>query len=213
MRVTLDGVTKTFGPVRALVNASVQLEPARATIVYGPNGSGKSTLLALAAGLARPTVGRVMHDGKAPDRDARARLGWLGHDSLCYGDLSGLENLALASRLYGVEEAAIERARERFQLGGYASRPFRTYSRGQRQRVALARALVHSPSLLLLDEPTTGLDVGGVALLTSVVREEAKKGTTVVVVTHDLAFARDVADAWWRLERGQIVGNDAPVTA
>lgn len=210
MRVVLEKVTKTYGPVRALVNANVQFEPSKVTIVFGPNGSGKSTLLSLAATLARPTLGRVTHNGNTPTRDARAHLGWLGHESLCYGDLTGIENLRFAAELHDTNPDAVERMRERFELGPYVSRPFRTYSRGQRQRVALARALVHSPSLLLLDEPTTGLDHSGVELLRNVVRDEAKRGATVVVVTHDLRFAMSVADAWWRLERGHVQGDDPP---
>jgi len=180
------------------------------TIVFGPNGSGKSTLLALAATLARPTIGRVLHDNGTSSMDTRRRIGWLGHESLCYGDLTGLENLSFAAQLYGVDASRVAAVRERFGLGAYAGRAFRTYSRGQRQRVALARALVHSPSLLLLDEPTTGLDGAGVALLRAVAREEAERGVAVVVVTHDVAFARAIGDAWWRLERGQVVGDDAP---
>jgi heme exporter protein A len=92
---------------------------------------------------------------------------------------------------------------ERFQLGAFAERPFRTYSRGQRQRVALARALLHRPKLLLLDEPTTGLDAGGVTRLRQVIEEEAARGATVLVVTHDLGFA-EIGSTRLVLERGRI---------
>lgn len=205
-RVELRSVTKTYGPVRALVGVSARFEAGRVSMVVGPNGSGKSTLLAVVGTLARPSSGVVSHGALGRTRSAvRAVLGWVGHDSLCYGDLTGRENIELAARLHGIDpRAAYEAARARFDLGAFAERPFRTYSRGQRQRVALARALVHRPRLLLLDEPTTGLDAAGVERLREVVRAEAEGGAVVVVVTHDEGFASAAGDARLALERGRV---------
>jgi heme exporter protein A len=126
--------------------------------------------------------------------------------------LTGLENIELAARLHGCADPASDVAivRERFELGIFAMRPVRTFSRGQRQRVALARALVHHPKLLLLDEPTSGLDASAIDRLGSVVREEAAGGATVVVVTHDLRFADAVGGLVTTLERGQIARPPAP---
>jgi heme exporter protein A len=136
----------------------------------------------------------------------RRTLGWLGHDSLCYPDLTGRENIELAARLHGRDpRVAYTRAVERFDLRGFGERPVRTYSRGQRQRVALARALVHEPRLLLLDEPTTGLDSSSAAKLVDVVREEVARGAAVVVVTHDTGFEDAVASEVVTLERGRRV--------
>jgi heme exporter protein A len=132
-------------------------------------------------------------------------LGWVGHESLCYAELTGRENIELAARLHGLDaDRAFESARSRFKLEAFAERPFRTYSRGQRQRVALARALVHAPRLLLLDEPTTGLDTAGVETLRALVREEADRGAAVVVVTHDEPFARAAGDLRIVLEKGRL---------
>ena len=158
MSVELRSVTKAYGPVRALVGVNALFEPSRVAVVTGPNGSGKSTLLAIVGTLARVSSGRIVHgDLGATKEEIRARLGWLGHHSLCYPDLTGRENLELAARLHGHDPlASFERAAERFDLGSYSARPLRTYSRGQQQRFALARALLHEPRLLLLDEPTTG---------------------------------------------------------
>ncbi len=210
-RVELRGVTKTYGPVRALVGVSATFEAGRVTMVLGPNGSGKSTLLSILGTLARPTSGKVSHGALGRTREqVRTVLGWVGHDSLCYADLTGRENIELAAKLHGLTaHAAFESARARFDLGAFAERPFRTYSRGQRQRVALARALVHGPRLLLLDEPTTGLDAKSVESLQKVVREEATRGAVVVVITHDEVFARAAGDVRVVLERGRIMKDGA----
>ena len=210
VRVELRAVTKTYGPVRALVAVTAQFEPGQVSMVLGPNGSGKSTLLSIVGTLTQPTSGKVSHGALGKTRRAvRQSLGWVGHESLCYGDLTGRENIELAAKLNGLEpKAAFESARARFELGPFAERPFRTYSRGQRQSVALARALVHQPRLLLLDEPTTGLDLASVARLLGVVRAEAARGAVVVVVTHDDAFAKEAGDTRVLLERGRIAKTD-----
>jgi heme exporter protein A len=214
-RVELVRVTKTYPPaVRALRGVSVQFVANTVSVVLGANGSGKSTLLSIVGTLSRVTSGRVSHGDLGKTREAVRRvLGWVGHDALCYADLTGRENIELAARLYGMRaDAAFEAARERFSLGAFAERPFRTYSRGQRQRVALARALVHEPRLLLLDEPTTGLDKDGVAVLSNVVRAEAKRGAVVIVVTHDESFAKAVGDERLLLERGEVKEASPGVT-
>jgi len=205
--ISLDGVRKTYGPVRALAGVTLQFESGRVSVLQGANGSGKSTVLAIVGTLARATSGRVDHGDLGRTRaEVRRTLGWVGHDSLCYPDLTGLENIELAARLHGCSDpgGALGIVSQRFELGAFASRPVRTYSRGQRQRIALARALVHRPRLLLLDEPTSGLDSASIDRLGRVVREEAANGSTVVVVTHDLGFADAIGGTVTTLERGQV---------
>jgi heme ABC exporter ATP-binding subunit CcmA len=204
--VRVSEVTKTYGPVRALRNVSLTLSTGRVTALLGPNGAGKSTLLSLVGALTRPTSGRVEHVGLGSRTTVRSTLGWLGHDGLLYPDLTGLENVRLSSRLHGCADEAVEAVRARFDLSAFADRPVRTCSRGQRQRVALARALVHAPHLVLLDEPTTGLDAVGVHRLESVVREEAARGVTVLVVTHDERFASALDAQVVRMDAGRIAG-------
>jgi heme exporter protein A len=207
--VELRSVTKTYGPVRALVGVSAGFEVGRVSVVTGANGSGKSTLLAIVGTIARLTSGKIDHGEVGSSRQAiRATLGWVGHDSLCYPELTGRENVELAARLHGSDPTeAFARVAARFELGAYAERPVRTYSRGQRQRLSLARALVHRPRLLLLDEPTTGLDAASTARLCEVVREEAARGAVVVVVTHDAPFASAVGDTRLELERGRVASS------
>jgi heme exporter protein A len=205
--INVRNVSKTFGPVRALANVSCVFSSGTVTIIRGPNGSGKSTLLAIVGTLVRPTSGTVDHGVLGATRAAiRQTLGWAGHDSLCYADLTGKQNIQLAAKLYGCNPSeACRQAIERFELGSFVERPVRTYSRGQRQRIALARALVHQPEILLLDEPTAGLDLSAGARLTRVVREEALRGAIVVVVTHDAAFADAVGGPVVMLDRGRTV--------
>jgi heme exporter protein A len=210
--VELRNVTKTYGPVRALVGVSCRFEAGVVSVVRGPNGSGKSTLLALVGTLTRASSGTVDH-GELGGRRAivRCTLGWLGHESLCYPDLTGRENIELAARLQGRDaREAFGRAVERFALEIFVGRPVRTYSRGQRQRVALARALVHEPRLLLLDEPTTGLDPAGAERVRLVVAEEAKRGAVVIVVSHDGAFVEAIGGHVVTLERGRVLSDESP---
>jgi heme exporter protein A len=178
-------------------------------MVRGPNGSGKSTLLAIVGTRARASSGTLDYGELGRGRmQVRETLGWVGHESLCYPDLTGRQNIELAARLHGRDpREAYAAAQERFELGSFADRRVRTCSRGQKQRVAVARALVHGPRLLLLDEPTTGLDARATERLERVVREEAVRGAVVVVVTHDAGFAKAVdGPALW-LERGRVVSR------
>ena len=205
--VRLTGVTKTFGPVRALIGVSLEVAGGRTTVIEGPNGSGKSTLLGILGTLSRPTSGVVDHSALGSTlEEVRKSIGWVGHESLCYGDLSGRENIELAAKLHGCDPVrAFESSKGRFDLGAFAERPVRTYSRGQKQRIALARAVVHGPKLLLLDEPTAGLDPSAQARLVDLVKEEAKRDVAVVVVTHDTVFAEALNGVRHRMERGRIV--------
>jgi heme exporter protein A len=209
--VELRGVSKTYGAVRALAGVSCGFAGGTVTAIRGPNGSGKSTLLSIVGTLVRPTSGTVDYGDLGRGRQAvRAQLGWVGHETLCYPDLSGRENIELAARLQGCDVTeAYEAARERFELGAFAERPVRTYSRGQRQRIAVARALVHRPRLLLLDEPTTGLDAAATRRLEAVVREEVERQAIVVIVTHDAAFAEAMGSRSVWLERGRPVSAPA----
>jgi heme exporter protein A len=201
------GLIKLYGATRALGGVDLDLTAGKITAIEGPNGSGKSTLLSLLALQSRPTRGALRYgDYDALRRPGlRARIGLVAHAAMLYPDLTGEENLAFAAELYGVHDspAALTALSQRFELGSFMQRPARTYSRGQLQRVSLARALVHAPRLLLLDEPSTGLDARGVERLSEVMRAERARGAIVVLVTHDAALAADVADVRIALERGR----------
>ncbi len=152
-------------------------------LVTGPNGSGKTTLLRLCAGLLAPTGGTLE---VAVDR---AAIGFVGHEPLVYRELTALENLDLFGRLYRVPERRerIGMLLERFALWGVRAERVGAFSRGMTQRLALCRALLHEPELLVLDEPHSGLDEDGAALLDAELRSLADAPRTLVVATHEPA--------------------------
>jgi heme exporter protein A len=179
--------------------------------VLGHNGAGKTTLLGIVSTLVRATGGTVAYraNGHAvTGAGVRREIGMLAHASMCYGDLSARENLALIAGLYEVDgsRAALDGMLDRVGLDPKArDRAARTYSRGMVQRLALARALLTRPSLLLLDEPFTGLDRGGAIALGEQLGVLRDTGAIVVVVTHDLEAIAGRTDHVAILRRGQLV--------
>jgi heme exporter protein A len=208
-RVVAKGIVKTYGSTVALRGVDATIEGDRMTLIEGSNGSGKSTLLGIVGTVIRATAGVVRYEPLGDDlNDVRRELGWVSHETLAYPDLTGRQNVELVARLHGMVAAdAWTMAEERFELGAFARRPLRTCSRGQRQRIALARALLHEPSLVLLDEPTAGLDKAGVARLVRVIEEEVARGAGVAVVSHEPEVFRDLAKARIVLERGKVAAG------
>ena len=211
-RVQTRDLVKLYGSTRALASVGIELPAGRITAIEGANGSGKSTLLQILALQARPTRGEVRFGAHDPVRvpELRATIGLLAHAALLYPDLTAIENLELSAKLYALPDVprTIAGMRERFELGAFAERQVRTYSRGQLQRVALARALMHTPRLLLLDEPSTGLDVRGVERLITVMKEERARGAIIALVTHDTSLAEACADARIQLVSGRVAAPE-----
>jgi heme exporter protein A len=180
----------------------------RTTVILGANGAGKSTLLGVLGTLVRPGEGGVWYEPLGDGEDMKAlvrrELGWVGHELRCYGDLTAKENVELAARLRGVAgQAGWVRVAGVLGLEAMGQRRVRILSRGQRQRVGLACALVHSPSLLLLDEAWSGLDRRSAEELDELVVEHAKRGALVVVVSHDEGLVGRLKAEGVRLERGR----------
>ena len=210
-RVRIERVAKRYGSERALAGVTLELRAGSMCALLGHNGAGKSTLIGCVSTLVRPTAGDIKYEsaGRALDGEAvRKEIGLLAHASLCYGELSAIENLELFAGLYGVDgsPAALAKLLDRVGLDSRArTRASRTYSRGMLQRLALARALLTRPSLLLLDEPFTGLDRGGALALGEQLGELRSGGAIVVVVTHDLEAIAGRTDHVAILRRGQLV--------
>ena len=205
-RVVARSLVRSFGRTPALRGVDADLEAGTLTLVEGPNGSGKSTFLAVLATALRPNGGTLEYAPFGSDVErARGGIGWLAHESHCYRELSVRQNVELGAELHGVPtEASWARASTRFGIGAIADRRFSELSRGQRQRVALARALVHEPSLILLDEPMTGLDRDGAEAVERAIVDERDGGAIVVVVTHDSRLTDRLGGTTLQFERGRV---------
>jgi ABC-type multidrug transport system ATPase subunit len=171
---------KRYGDTRILRGVTLDVSPDDFLLVTGPNGSGKTTLLRLCAGLAAPTRGELEVSVE------RGRIGYLGHEPLVYRELTAVENLDLYGRLYRVPERRERTGMllERFGLWDARHTRAGAFSRGMLQRLAVCRVLLHQPSLLLLDEPYSGLDDEGVRLLDRELAERASR-SAFVVATHE----------------------------
>ena len=205
-RIELQGVTRLFGANVALRAVDVDFTPGPITFVQGPNGAGKSTLMSIIGTVLKPSKGRVVYNPHGASRQlARRHIGWVAHDSHCYAELSGRENVELAARLYGLEpNTAWRQVCERVQAERFGDQAVVTLSRGQRQRIALARALVHTPSVLLLDEPLTGLDHQSVERMETILLEERERGTIVIVISHTAGMAERMEGRRVYMQQGRI---------
>jgi heme exporter protein A len=209
--IRFENVEKRYGGLYALRHVSLEVEAGECVVLAGRNGSGKTTLLRIAAGLVRPTAGTVNFLSAPGDaRDAeRVRPGFVAHATMVYDDLTAEENLLLFARLQDVE-----RPKERVAalLGEVALTErrkslVRTFSRGMRQRIAIARALLTEPSVLLLDEPATGLDPQSIAWLAETLRRMGDNGCTLLMSLHGGAEISGLATRGIRLDAGAIVGD------
>lgn len=216
--VKAEGLTKLFGSTRALAGVDLTFNSGTVTAIEGHNGSGKSTLVNILSLIMRPSRGLVRYGSltaKDNANEIRKGVGLLSHSSMLYPDLTGRENLHLFGALYDVPNISqrVGEMAQRFETKSFLDRTVRTYSRGQSQRVALSRALLHAPRLLLLDEPTTGLDEAAHKRFVQTIRDEKARGTIVVLVTHDAELAKELADKRVKLERGRLAAPASEAAA
>ena len=208
--IEVKGLVKTYGLRPVLRKLDLHLARGESLALLGPNGSGKTTLLRILSALARPSAGQVTIGGWTLPKEAaavRAHLGVIGHAPLLYGELTAAENLRFFARLYSVKPASIETLLKRVGLYSRMTDRVSDFSRGMQQRLSIARALIHDPEVLLLDEPHTGLDVAGAAMLNTLIAELRAAGRTIVLTTHDLDRALALSDRVAILSRGAIGGE------
>jgi ABC-2 type transport system ATP-binding protein len=221
----IEGVTKRFivgrakKPVAAITDVSMRLERGDIHGILGANGSGKSTLIRLISGLLTLDEGRVEvfgHDIEREELAVKRLINRVSVDAAFFKKLSPMENLVFAARLYGVDGAVARREAlailERLGIGSKrVGRPIEQMSRGMQQKVAIARALLTSPTLLLLDEPTTGLDPRSKLDVQTFIEElRASHDATIVLTTHDLAEAERLCRHITILDGGRVVAEDTP---
>ncbi len=196
--------------VRALNEVSFAVPSGSVFGLLGPNGSGKTTIIKLLLGLARPTGGRAVVLGKpAGDQKARARIGYLPEESYLYPFLSGRQTLDFYGKLFGMNRQ-LRRERTEELLGTMGidkrdrNRRVGSYSKGMARRIGLAQALINDPDLIILDEPTTGLDPIGTVQMKKLIKELQQQGKTVFLSSHLLADVEDVCDRILILYRGRV---------
>ncbi len=213
-RLTLEDVAVRFGRIEALRGTSLELRAGEVFLLAGPNGAGKSTLIRVLLGLVAPTRGTLRVDG-APvraDRAFRARLGYLP-ESVAFSESStGREVVSFFAAARGAPKKRIDEVLERVGLADARSRLVRGYSRGMRQRLGLAVALVAPCELLVLDEPTGGLDQDALTLLWSVLDEHRAAGCVVLLASHEIALLESRVDRLGLLARGQLVALGDPTS-
>jgi len=208
------GIEKKFGYSFAVRNVTLQLKRGEFVVLFGSNGAGKTTFLKVAATLMRPTKGNLSVEGfdiHTQAEQARRHIGFLSHNTFVYRDLSALENLKFFCRLYGIaaDEDRLLSILDRVELKRRANDTVRSFSRGMQQRVGIARALLHDPSLILLDEPYTGLDAKAAQTLNSLLDDAVAAGRTVVLTSHDLNQGLRAATRAVILDKGVVV-HDGP---
>lgn len=202
-------VVKRFGLKVILRGVDFQVEPGEFVALVGPNGAGKTTFLRILATLSRANMGEIRIAGfHLPQNAAQVRtiLGVVSHQSLLYGNLTAEENLEFYARMYNLENVSA-RVDEVLALVGLQVRRrdlLREFSRGMQQRLAIGRAILHNPTVLLFDEPHTGLDQEAAAMLDNLLREVAAQGRTVVMTSHDLLRTPDLASRVDILSEGII---------
>ncbi|MBO8141692.1 MAG: ABC transporter ATP-binding protein [Firmicutes bacterium] len=210
MEIRLRDVSRRVDGRRLLDGVTLSLRPGELLLLCGPNGAGKSTLLKVIAGLLAPTSGDIAYDGRPAAKwgpGLRRHLGVMLHESLLYDELTVWDNLVFAGRLFGVDglAARADALVDEVGLRLVAREPCGRLSRGMKQRVSLARALIHRPSVLLLDEPYSGLDARWAGWLTDLLARERERGAGIVVVAHEWRLAWPLADRVAVINRGRLV--------
>ena len=210
--ISAVAVSRSFGQVHAVEHMDFHAPAGKVTALIGPNGAGKTTLLLMLASLLAPDSGNISVEGLDPQHhraEVRRRIGWMPDTLGVWESLTAREILTQMARFYQLPKAGIaQRVAEmldRVRLSDLADQPARVLSRGQQQRLSLARALIHDPSVLLLDEPASGLDPGSRVELRVMLRQLAAEGKSIVVSSHVLSELDEIADAAVFVNRGRTI--------
>ena len=210
--IHIDHVTKRFGTKTAVDDLSLHVKRGEVFAFLGPNGAGKTTTIKLMCGLLFPTAGTIRvaeFDLHSQGDQARQLISYVPDQPFLYEKLTGRELLGFIADMYGMTEqirkTRIQMMIDLFELGEFADDLTERYSHGMRQRTVFASALLHEPRLLIVDEPTVGLDPRSIRLLKDTLRREAKQGMTVFLSTHSLDIAQELADRIGVVAQGNLI--------
>jgi ABC-2 type transport system ATP-binding protein len=210
--VRLEHVFKSFGSKQAVNDLSIELYAGEVFAFLGPNGAGKTTTLKITTGLLRPDRGRVEvcgYDLQRHGQLAKQHLAYVPDQPFLYDKLTGREFIEFAREMYGVPSDVAQQRfailRERLGMDGFLDQLAETYSQGMKQKVALAAALIHAPRVLIVDEPTVGLDPRMIRVIKTILRELAASGGTVFMSTHSLDVAEQTADRIGIIHLGRLI--------
>jgi len=209
--IRLQGVTKRYGRFTAVQPLDLHVKPGELFGFLGPNGAGKTTTIRMVTGVLRPSAGTIHIAGKDMTKDpvgAKRHIGYIPDRPMLYEKLTGAEFLRFVSGLWGFEEAQTEKRAaelfELFELTSWKDTLIESYSHGMRQKLLISSALVHSPDVIIVDEPMVGLDPRGARLIKDLLRSFAAQGGTVFLSTHTLEVAEALCDRIAILHQGQI---------
>jgi len=212
--VSVTNLKKSYGDFTAVDDISFDIEQGEIFGFLGPNGAGKTSTINMMIGLSRPSAGAIAVDGidaVKQTKKAQAIMGIVPDDSNLYNEMDGFDNLCFCASLYGMSKAEREpRARqllEQFRLKEAGKRPFMAYSKGMRRKLTIAAAIIHSPRILFLDEPTTGIDVESARQIRELILELKAQGTTVFITTHYIEDAERICDRIAFIVGGKIVAS------
>lgn len=203
--LTLNQLTKRYGSITAVDRLDLKIPRGSIFGLLGPNGSGKTTTLGMALSVIRPSSGTSQWFGEEVSPNTLKRIGAILEGPLFYPYLSGLENLRIVARIKGVQSSRIERVLEQVGLFERKGSAFKTYSLGMKQRLAIAAALLAEPEVLILDEPTNGLDPQGIAEIRKLIRDISNDGTTIILASHLLDEVEKVCDHVAVLQKGSLL--------
>lgn len=203
--LSVNGLTKDFGRIRAVNNLALEVKAGQVFGMLGPNGSGKTTTLGMLMGVVNPSAGSFTWFGENPSNHVRKKIGAVLEHPIFYPYLSGQKNLELNAMIKQCPVENIPNVLELVELTARKDHKYKTYSLGMKQRLAIASALLNDPTVLILDEPTNGLDPMGIAEIREIIKKIAANGKTIILASHLLDEVQKVCTHFAILQRGNLI--------